>query len=211
MSLSETLEKLKIIHKSTIKYIDYEDNSEENYVDLISQLNDQKFHENKYKLKLYLQFLSDVIDNHYRANNFYEKIKKIIMNYKSNLKIDFSNSEIFNIFKNNKVILLFLIKEQILTIDNSIIDIILSERYSKMDYPKYFLPEITPFLPQKQIKSFNIQINDDFEKNRKIGENENYICELIRNDNIEDFISHVKKTNLKRVAVHIIYGLKFYI
>ena len=37
---------------------------------------------------------------------------------------------------------------------------------------------------------------DDFEIQRRKGENDEYICELIRNDSIELFVQYVNKTNL---------------
>lgn len=39
------------------------------------------------------------------------------------------------------------------------------------------------------------KIPDDFYEKRKIGENDNEICEIIRKDSIEEFITYVKKTN----------------
>ena len=42
----------------------------------------------------------------------------------------------------------------------------------------------------------NEEIYQNFEEKRKIGENESYIAELIRNDSIEEFIIYINKTNL---------------
>ena len=39
--------------------------------------------------------------------------------------------------------------------------------------------------------------NDEFEMNRKIGENHNYICQLIQKDLIEDFITYATKNDLE--------------
>ena len=36
---------------------------------------------------------------------------------------------------------------------------------------------------------------DFFEQNRTIGENEEFICQLIRNDSIEEFVRYITKTN----------------
>ena len=43
---------------------------------------------------------------------------------------------------------------------------------------------------------------DEFEKLMKIGENENEICQLIRNDSLDEFISFVEKNNLS-LTMHI--------
>ena len=71
------------------------------------------------------------------------------------------------------------------------------------NYKYYFFPEIKPFLTINErstilenLLKMDQNIFDNFENNRQKGENENYICELIRNDSIEDFIIYINKTNL---------------
>ena len=39
------------------------------------------------------------------------------------------------------------------------------------------------------------RIPDNFFEKRKKGENDSYICKLIQNDSVEDFVSHVTKNN----------------
>ncbi len=74
--------------------------------------------------------------------SFISKIKKIIAFLKNEIKQTFSNIEIFNIFKNSKIILLFLIKENIITIDETIAEIMMKkEKYKQMKYPEYFYNE----------------------------------------------------------------------
>ena len=41
-----------------------------------------------------------------------------------------------------------------------------------------------------------IIVADDYENNRKKGENENYLCQLIREDSIDEFVSFVNRNNL---------------
>lgn len=38
--------------------------------------------------------------------------------------------------------------------------------------------------------------NNTFNQKRKIGENDSYLCQIIRQDSIEDFISHVNRLNM---------------
>ena len=62
----------------------------------------------------------------------------------------FSYSEIFNIFKSNKRILLFLIEQQIIVIDQYIvIRITTTEKFIESKYPQYFQPEIQPFINEQ--------------------------------------------------------------
>lgn len=42
---------------------------------------------------------------------------------------------------------------------------------------------------------------DEFEKKRKIGENDNELCQLIRNDLIHEFITYVNRNNLQLTEI----------
>ena len=79
---------------------------------MISFFENQKISENKNELKLILHTLVKIANNHNRSNNLIEKINQII----SYLSIEkyFSNREIFDIFSKNKLILLFLFKNDLL-------------------------------------------------------------------------------------------------
>lgn len=77
---------------------------------------------------------------------------------------------------------------------------ILSNKYSK--YPQYFSPEIKPFINEKWfpiynpfdddlknsqvIKEIMRELPNNFNYLRKIGENESYLSEMIRNDSVDD-------------------------
>ena len=59
-----------------------------------------------------------------------------------------------------------------------------------MKYNDYLCPEI------KKFNGFeNVLNSKDFEENRRVGENHNYICKLIRNDSLIEFIQYVNQTN----------------
>lgn len=42
----------------------------------------------------------------------------------------------------------------------------------------------------------NSEIFDDFDSTRQIGEKDSFICELIRNDSVVDFIQYVNQKNI---------------
>ena len=74
------------------------------------------------------------------------------------------------------------------------------KKYKKMRYPVFFATEINEFLIEKQNQSNKIQTTtknqDDIEKfnaKRKKGENNSYLCNIIRNDLIEEFIIYINK------------------
>ena len=66
------------------------------------------------------------------------------------------------------------------------------------EYSEYFLPELNQYSREQgqENKEINDQIYDIiFGNNRKIGENEDYICQMIRNDSVIEFIQYINKNN----------------
>ena len=64
----------------------------------------------------------------------------------------------------------------------------------RKNYDGYFSPEIGEF-EQKEKSEHDTETITNFKEKRLIGENDGYICQLIRNDSIEEF-AYVNKTNL---------------
>lgn len=67
---------------------------------------------------------------------------------------------------------------------------------------QFFYPEIKQYIDERDKKELERQmlyrdpnVFDNFDEKRRIGENESYICELIRSDSIVEFVSYVNKTN----------------
>ena len=186
---------IKELQKQLLEFITSEANAEEMFQNLNSLFDSLKIHQIKNELKLFLRLLSKIANNHYRTNDFFNKIGKIINIFKAEISNSFSNEEIFQIFQENKRLLLFLIDEKIMIFDKAIYDVIKKQNktiFKVGQYEKYFIPEIKQFLNDKSIIT-----EEDFEEKRRIGENENYICELIRKDSIDEFIVYINKTNYK--------------
>lgn len=78
--------------------------------------------------------------------NLYDKIEKIILISKDHIKKYFSNHEIFKLFRKSKRIILFLLKENILAMDKTIISTMIDGKMKDQKYPKYFSPELKPLL-----------------------------------------------------------------
>ena len=69
--------------------------------------------------------------------------------------------------------------------------------YLYIGYHQYFYPEISSFFEKDKYYSFNSNDSEDiYKEKRQNGESDNYICELIRKDSIDEFITFVNKTNL---------------
>ena len=151
------------------------------------------------ELKYFLSLLSKITKNHHRTPIFNKKINQIL-NYLSNYITKYlSNSEIFDIFKSNKQILYILFQNHILVSDEYVSQSILSNHILS----HFFYPEIQKFINKEDKEKLknDLQLqNDDaissFEIKRQIGENDSYICQLIRNDSIEEFVSYKNRTNM---------------
>ena len=183
--ISNYIKKNKEIQEILLEFIDKQDNLEENFLNFQISFQENKIADDKHEFKLLLHFIASISDNHYRESNFFDKIEKILINFQEEIKNNYSNKEIFNIFKNNKRILLFLFEQKIVKFDQSIRNAISTDEYSKKSYLQYFSPEFDS----------NTPLPEDFEENRKRGENEHFICTLIQKDSIEDFITFVNKNN----------------
>ena len=187
MNIDNYLEHLKRIHQNLLGFLDNEDTTDEN---LQSLINDQQIRDDMHTLKLLLHLICKIANHHHRSPTFFEKIESIFNNFQNDIKANFSNREIFNIFKSNKRILLLLIEKNLITFDESIINQITNGKYKEANYPQYFDPEICHFF-NKQIENYD----DNFNENRKSGENSSFICKLIQKDSVTDFIQYCTQSN----------------
>ena len=142
MQFPKSIEIFREIHCSFLKFIEDENNVEENYENLSKLIIKHKIMNDKYEIKLYFHLLLNVCNNHYKVPDLYEKIEKIIVQFKENVLNYFSDFEIFDIFKSNKRILLILFDTKIITINQEIYDEMNLKKYQYLQYLEYFQPEI---------------------------------------------------------------------
>ena len=108
----ELLEKLKKIQKDIIKYVDQDDDSDENFQNIKKIIDESKFTDNKDNFRLIIRFISNISNNYHRGPFFISKIEKILLHLKDNITHFLTVPEIFKIFVNNKRIHLFLFEEK---------------------------------------------------------------------------------------------------
>ena len=203
LEIQEYFDKKKDIEKELLLFLDDDDYNvnEISYQNLQNLFEDQKIRENVHDLNL----INEIANDHHRYPNFFSKIDKLLLLFKEEIKQNFKNIDIFHIFQNNRRILLFLIQNEILYIDQEVFNQMINYyRYDMSEeYVRYFTPELKKQLDTKKViydseKPLNFleDLPENFEEKRQIGENDNELCEIIRNDQIENFIKLVNQNNL---------------
>lgn len=146
MNTPKLIEEMQSIQSKLLDFLDNETDEEQNFQILKQELDNIKVCDDMHKFKLFLYLISKISNNHHRGNNFFNKIDRILRLFKDDIKKYFTNQTIFNIFKGNKRILLFLIDEKIMIMDESIAKIIVKNQFLSAKYPQYFAPEIKQFV-----------------------------------------------------------------
>ena len=173
----EYLNKMKTVHNLILEYLDNEEDNTK-FGELVNLLNFQNPQSCTIELNSVL--------HHHRNPLFFDKIKKIIFHFKKEIIQTFSNIEIYNIFKNNKLILLFLIDEAIMTFNSELIPKIGENK-------SFFYPEINKLNQNDK----QIEIPEFYDEKRRDGENDLNICKIIREDNIKEFIIYYTKNEIQ--------------
>ena len=134
-------------HQSFEKYIDemkklyfaildFLESSDENYNDilntesfqsLIKVVHDLQIDNDQEGIQQFLQMINDISDNHCRNYDFNKKVNQLLLHYKNQIEQTLSNHDIYQIFRNNKILLLFLLQNQIITITQPIYDDIITK------------------------------------------------------------------------------------
>ena len=187
--LMKYIEKYESVQKSLTNFIENDRN--QNLSHLINYISELKIFENKHEAHDFLCLISTISKHHHRTPGFFTKFEELLLEIKDQIRI-LSNSEIFEIFKTNKRLLLFLIETKIIILDQNIANSI----YQR--HQKYFLPEIKCFINSQSIEKIDSELKmiENFEEKRKIGENDSYLCQLIRDDMVDDFIAYVNKAKV---------------
>lgn len=196
LNVPEYFEKFKALHNFMLNYIQCDQNSEENFVNLMIFFDEQQIANDRHDLRSSLYLIVKISQNHNRDPHFFDKISQFLIKISQNIKNLFTNNEIFDIFKSSKRLLLILIEQKIIYINADIVNYLNKNRkYEDQKYFEYFYPELKAFIKTTEIKEEEEDVQSDFEDKRKLGENDNYICELIRKDLIDEFISYVSQND----------------
>ncbi|KAK8838322.1 hypothetical protein M9Y10_035745 [Tritrichomonas musculus] len=121
MSIEKCLGNMKSVYEGLLNFIDDDRNEAINFENLNKIFQDIKIRDDKFDLKLFFHLIVSICNNHHSCPNFFDKIDRIVNYFKDDIKKYYSNPEIFDIFKSNKRLLLFLIEEKIMNMDEQVV------------------------------------------------------------------------------------------
>lgn len=207
MEIENYIEKMKDFQEIILEYIDNEDEDVSNFPNIIDFFSDQKTEIKRDELRSILDLISNISKNHHRIPNFFSKIGHILLQIKEKMQLFFTNYELFKLFEKDKRLLLLLFDEKIIKPEQLIAADIQNEKYVNRYYHLYFFPELSSFYDQKykqkvfkETIEFQENTFEEFNEKRRIGENDNYLYELIREDSIDEFITLINKKNYSLTA-----------
>ena len=183
----------KNLYSSILEFLEESDGyNNDGFQKLIDVIRNQQIEGNSEEMRRFLEIIKSIGENHHRDQHFNDEINQILEHYKDQIKQTLSNTEIFHIFENNKKIVLFLLKTNIITINDEICHEILNKIENNGNrYCHFFFPELEKFCGKKKMDFLkNKLLNKDpnfftnYEKKREEGENDSYICSLIRQDSV---------------------------
>ena len=177
---------------------------EQNFLELFKNISYLHIEKDREEMPQFLITIKSISDQHHRDANFIQSIEEILQHYKEQIKQTLSNDEIFHIFEDNKLLVLFLLKNGTISISESIYDYMVCKNESNGNrYCHFFYPELSKFKGEEKMKSIKeelLSLNptafEEYENKRQEGENDSYICSLIRNDSVEEFISYINRQNI---------------
>ena len=204
MEVEAYIHEVKELYPFVLNFIQAEENSEEEEFDSLTEVIDkQKIVKNRDSFLELAQLLYNIGDNYQRTVKLLNKIG-LIFQYLNKEQLPISYEELFDIYKSNNLLLLLLFVKKVLQPFPSILKILKNCKDSNGQKLSYYLfSEIKNSIDDDERKSLEKEITqifdetiETFEKKCKNGENGSYLCSLIRQDSIQDFIIYVNQFNL---------------
>lgn len=150
--------------------------------------------------KRFVLLIANISNNIHRESHTMKRIFRILKYYQDQIQQNFSNMFILDIFKENPLVLLFLYENKVFQFNSELYDKIC---HTQPHLCSFFYPELKTINTndknkRRMFKYFtkDIKIDQDFENKRHAGENDSYLCSLIRKDSIKEFTYFINKYNL---------------
>ena len=202
MEIGLIIRKMYGIHSHLIKFLDSTENNE--IGPLIKYIEKYEILKKKEEIISILKMLSSVSGNHHRLPDFVSKLEQIFGYLIQQIRTRVSDFEIYQVFEGNKRALLLLFEGGFIQPDEHILaDIMTREDENSFPYRHYLHAGIKAFVGCDELEAIENEIKgaycediSEFEAKCREGENDGYICSLIRKDSVVEFISHVNRANI---------------
>ena len=201
------IEEKKNLYTLILKFLEESDdpNDDDARKNLINYIKSHQIEGDTEEMYQFLEIIKNIGEYHHHDQRFDENLNQLLFHYKDQIKRTLSNPEIFNIFQNNKKVVLFLLQNGIITFSDEIYtEMIYKIENNGNRYCHFFIPELENFAGEEKMKFVKNEllkaeptIFTNYEEKREEGENDSYICSLIRQDSIEDFIIYLNRHRLK--------------
>ena len=185
MEIQTYVQEMKEIQKHILDYIGNSEATDSDFDKLIFFLNDVNICENTLKFKETFLIIGNIASFHQRSSSFLNKIEKICLYFKDYIVRSYLMLEFMFLF--DKRMILFLFEQKFFSFTESFAYLLNSVKYEN-----FFLIEIMETISKE---STNEEKYMSFKQKREKGENPHYICQLIREDLIDEFVVYVNKTN----------------
>lgn len=194
------LEKKKQLQKKLLDFVEIDGDNQKEFQLLLQICKEQNIPGDRNEFLAFLYLLCVISINHYRNSKFLKNIEQILFNFRDDISKSFTYYEIFHIFKYSKRIIFFLIQNEMIILDKKIVTSYVTR--NSIQCPKYcfYISEMCQFMSpamKEQVDANFVKYQPKkFNELREIGENDKYICELIRKDLVDEFISYTKEYNI---------------
>lgn len=121
MDYAQYIEQKQNLQRILLNFVEKIEEANEDYNQLIEGIKKQINREDENDLREFLHLVLNIANYHRRQQGFFEKIEQIINYFKNDIKQILSNSRIYDIFKDNKMILLILFRNNLLSVDQNIL------------------------------------------------------------------------------------------
>ena len=224
MEIEEALAIKRDFQSLFLEFLENNDDDCDIFMELTKYIIDSNISKNHQDLQDIFYMISNIVNYHKREHHFFDKIIQVLKFILPDIQSHFNNIDLYNIFKTNKLFLLFLIQQKVIIPTTDLINIIkqlsteqfttihksafvdgkpvysissekLPNRYFLYTSFKSYVNNSIKKQIEKEIRQkFDTDIKT-FEKKCQKGENDSFICGLIREDLIDEFVIHVNKTN----------------
>ena len=147
MEINEYIDKMKEIQEQLIQFIDSNDQAEYGFKVLKNFLDTKKIGLIPMDIKAIIYLIQHISRNHHRKADFYDKMKEFFKNYEKDIKKLFTNNEILDLFKDDKLILLILFENKIITPSKKIINFIIQKSVENYEQTPIYNKYIYYFYP----------------------------------------------------------------